>query len=317
MKLIGSYKIDSKWQDLLKNIIFSFLIAILVLFIGLTINFILVYNLPGDPVLGYLPLSYTQEQYDATEHMLGFDRPMIVQYFRFLSNLFSGKWGISSSINRGESVIDLLSERIPRNTTLLLPPILGLVIGITLGKIAFKFRKKWIDKLIQAFFIIGISIPIFFFGLILQYHFAYRWDLLPALGFQGIEYYILPGIALSVLIIALITMQMRSNLETESHEKTVISNTITTAMPFGLIIAFYFIIEIVFNQHGLSELFIRAILDNDFYVIKAILFLIIILFIIITFISNIIFSILKSTSFSTKKSYYIYSIRISFYYLNL
>lgn len=302
MKWIGSYKIDFKRQGLLKNIIFSFLISFLTLFIGLTISFIIVYNMPGDPVLAHLPMMYTQEQYYAMEHMLGFDRPMIVQYFRFISDLFSGKWFISTSTNKGQPVIDLLSERTPQNTALLLPTILGLVIGITLGKIAFKFRKRWIDKVIQSFFIIGISIPIFSFGLILQYHFAYRWDLLPGIGYKGIKYYILPGIALSVLIIALIAMKMRSSLETESHEKTVISNTITTGMPFGLIIAFYFIIEIVFNQHGISELFIRALVDSDFYVIKAILFIIIILFVVITFISNIIFSILKSTSFIKQNS---------------
>ena len=180
---------------------------------------------------------------------------------------------------------------------LLLPTILGLVLGIILGKIASLFRKKWIDKTIQVIFSLGISIPIFFLGMVFQYNFAYLGDL-PAVGYKSagfpdppfvsgsrlldslisgqsylfwdtVLHYLLPGFALTILITMLIARQTRVSVERRPGEKSIITNTMATGMIFGLIFAFYFLVEANFNLHGISELLIIVIVNGDYFLTRA------------------------------------------------
>ncbi|MHA1985480.1 MAG: ABC transporter permease subunit [Promethearchaeota archaeon] len=331
MRYIGSYSFEFRRQVFLRKIIFSFLIAIIALFIGLSITFLLVFILPGDPVLAYLPPSFTQPQYIAMYNLLGFNQPLYAQFFKFISDFFAGQWGISASISSGTPVLTLISERLPRMfELLLLPTIIGLVLGIMFGKIAIKFRKKWVDRIIQAIFAIGISIPILFLGLIFQYEYAYLGDL-PALGYKTASFpnppfvtgsrlidslisgqhylfwdtvlhYILPGIALTIFITLLITRQTRASADKMAEEKSATSNTMATGMIFGLIFASYLLIETVFNLHGISELFFIA-LTGDYFLTRAVVSVIVILFILITFISNLIHSIIKSLSITNQNSF--------------
>jgi len=282
-----------------------------------------------DAVLALLPLSYTQEQYDQIVHLLGFDQPLIIQYLRYISDLFTGKWGSSTY---GQPVLGLISERFPRMIDLLLlPTILGLGLGILFRVISIKFRKKWIDHLIQAPTAIGIATPIFSFGMVLQILFAFRWELLPVMGYKTaglgdppaitnfrildciiagewvllmdyILHLVLPVLALSIVIIALITIQVRSNIKKDPREASIISNTMMTGITFGLILTFYVLIEFTFNFDGISQLFISAMVRNDIIMLRAALFTIVVFFVVITFISNIIFSILKSLTVHQQNS---------------
>jgi len=327
MKFIRSYNIDFERHVLVKNLLFSFTIAIITLFIGITINFFVVYSLPGDPVMFLLPLNHTKEQYDAMAHLLGFDQPLAVQYFRFISDLFTGNWGPSSAISQGTPALNLIWERFPRTIEiLLLPTILGLVSGIILGKISTKFRKRWINYIIQIFIFIGISAPIFFLGMVFQYTFAYQLDWLPLGGFKTMKYgdptritgfrildalltgkiylaidtlmhYILPGLALTIVIIPLITIQAHSNMEKETREKSVISNTMLTGITIGLILLFTLLVENIFTMNGTSSLLISAVNERDFFLLKGIIFTFTILLVWTILISNIIYSIFKSLSF--------------------
>jgi len=331
MKFIRSYSVDFKRHVLVRNMLFSFAIAIITLFIGLTVNFFLIYAMPGDPVHSLLPHSYTHEQYIQMRHLLGFDQPMIVQYFRYLSDMFTGKWGYSSSLYRGMPVGDLIGPRFLRMIEiLLLPTILGLVIGIILAKISMISKRKWVGKVIQGYNVIFIAIPIFSLGMVFQY-FAYQGTLLPSMGYKTSTYptpplktgflildalldgklwlandiakhFILPVLALIIIIIPLITMQTRSAMEKKQHEKSVISNTTITALTLGLIFTFYILIDLTFWLQGLSNPFLYALQELDFFLLRGIIFLIICLLVVITFISNVVFSVFKSLTFTRQDS---------------
>ena len=101
-------------MSMIKYIIRRLIVMIPVLFGVLLITFILSRMMPGDPVTAHLPPIYTIDQYNAEMHRLGFDLPIWQQFFIYLGNLFTGNWGISVSINKGQEVWELIWERFPR-----------------------------------------------------------------------------------------------------------------------------------------------------------------------------------------------------------
>jgi ABC-type dipeptide/oligopeptide/nickel transport system permease component len=329
---LPSYKVEFNKRVLVKNIIFSFAIPIMILFIGLTINFFFIYyGMPGDPVIAYLPPMYTQEQYDAMYSALGFDQPIIAQYFRYLSEMFSGNWRISSSYIAGMPVWDIMAVRFPRMIELLLlPTILGLIIGIILGKISNVSKRKWVSKVIQGYTVAFLAIPIFSLGLFFQIS-AYQsgW---PVSGYKTMTYsdppfntgflildalladrkyladdiakhFVLPVLALILIIIPLITMMTRSTMAKKRQEKSIISNTSTTALSFGLIFTFYILIDSTFNLAGLATPFLYGVGSYDYYLLRGIIFSIICLLVVIIFISSVISSISKSLTFHRQDTF--------------
>jgi len=160
-----------------------------VLFLVLTLTFLLTKLMPGDPVQAMLPLNHTHAQYLQMEHMLGLDQPVIVQYFRYIADLFSGNWGESYTVNRGVPVWDLIWERFPRTIELTVFSLLiATFFGIKTGIISSKYRNKWQDTSFRGFALIGVSIPVYWLGMMLQYLFAYRLDWLPSGGFKNMKY---------------------------------------------------------------------------------------------------------------------------------
>jgi peptide/nickel transport system permease protein len=286
--------------------------------------------MPGDPVLAYLPPMFTQEQYDAMYRALGFDQPIIVQYFRYLSEMFTGNWRISSSFIMGMPVWDIMAVRFPRMIELLLlPTILGLAIGILLGKISTVSKRKWVSKVIQGYTVAFLAIPIFSLGIFFQIS-AYQsgW---PVWGYKTMTYsdppfktgflildalladrkdladdiakhFVLPVLALILIIIPLITMMARSHMAKKRHEKSTISNTTTTALTFGLIFTFYILIDATFGLAGLSSPFLEGI-RGDYYLLRGIIFLIICLLVVVTFISNIVFGVLQSLTVTRQEPF--------------
>ncbi|MFX1317091.1 MAG: ABC transporter permease [Promethearchaeota archaeon] len=309
-------------KKIYRNIFYSFFIAILILFVGLIISFVITKVIPVDPVEKLLPLNYTTEQYNRLYHQLGYDQPLIVQFFRYIKDLFTKNWGRSYSIEIGKDVLTLMKERFPRMIELLiLPIIVGLGVGILFGKIAIKYKDKWADKVIRMHAILGISVPVFWLGLLFQYIFAYQLDWLPAIGFKSIKdsyepitgfiildalidgnidlaidairHYILPISVLTIAISSLITLKTRSALEGKKTEKSIISNSLIIGESFGLIIMFYILIEINFGMKGIGEMLMDAIQEKDIFVLSGILFALITTLVIVIFIANIIFSLYK------------------------
>ncbi|MFX0043759.1 MAG: ABC transporter permease subunit, partial [Candidatus Hodarchaeota archaeon] len=183
-----------KTIKLYRNIIISFLIGISIFFIGSVLVFSIFHLLPGDPVIAYLAAqgiyNPSPELIAATRNALGFDDPLIMQYFRFLFDFFTRNWGESISIARGYEVLNLLKERVPITIDLLLIPlILGMgahiIMGIWLGRTSYKYRRRRVGNIIQILSNIFISIPIFIFGMLLQYFLAIKLDWFPATGYKN------------------------------------------------------------------------------------------------------------------------------------
>jgi len=330
-------------MSMLKYILRRLLVMIPVLFGVLLITFVLSRMMPGDPIKAHLPQLFTDAQYQAARHRLGFDRPLWEQFFIYIGNLFTGNWGYSVSINKGQAVWELIWQRFPRTIDIaLFSMIIASFIGIKTGVISATHRNKAKDTIVRGFALIGVSIPVFWLGLILQLTLAYRLGLFPAVGYKTLthgeppfitgfriidslvsgEWYIitdyiyhlaLPVLCLSFITLASITRQTRSSMlevlqqdyvrtarAKGCNEKDVINKhakknalipTFTViGLNVGALLGGAVLTETTFNLHGVGELLIRAIIDRDYYVINAIVFMITIVFIVVNLFTDLLYA---------------------------
>jgi ABC-type dipeptide/oligopeptide/nickel transport system permease component len=179
------------------NYIVKRLISLIPVLLGiLTITFFLSRLLPGDPALAYLFNAHdvlegvgTPEVYEQIRRQLWLDQPVILQYFKYIADLFTGNWGRSVAIRNGQEVWPLIMQRLPRTLdvaifSMIIASFLGVKAGITSGT----HRNKFKDTAIRGVALIGVSIPVFYLGILLQYIFGYRLDWFPTIGFKNMEY---------------------------------------------------------------------------------------------------------------------------------
>ncbi|MBD3214819.1 MAG: ABC transporter permease subunit [Candidatus Lokiarchaeota archaeon] len=214
---------------------------------AITITFLLSRLTDYNPAVAYMPQSFTSEQLYAMEEALGLHDPLIVQYFIFLGQVFAGDWGNSLQIAEGMPVWDLIWLKFPRTMEITIFAIIfSSIIGIKTGVISAKHRNKVKDTVVRGVALIGVSIPVFWLGILMQFFLSYQlgeisafsfptfgyksaWYLDPPLitGFRTIDslmsgnlllffdylyHLFLPVLALTMITIAGITRQARSSM---------------------------------------------------------------------------------------------------------
>jgi peptide/nickel transport system permease protein len=141
--------------------------------------------LPGSPAEALLGEHATPEAIASLRHQYGLDQPIYVQYWHYVETLASGNLGTSITTQR--TVVYELTQRFPATAELALAAMFfAIVVGIPLGFLAAKKYGSWIDHASLVGSLIGISIPIFFLGLILKYVFSVRLGWLPSIGREDI-----------------------------------------------------------------------------------------------------------------------------------
>ncbi|MFX0009331.1 MAG: ABC transporter permease [Candidatus Hermodarchaeota archaeon] len=182
-------------MSLIKYIIRRLLVAVPVIFGVMTLTFILSRFMPGDPVLAYLPEGKVNlDVYYATKEALGLNDPIIIQYLRYLGGLFTGNWGVSLSIAHGMPVWQLIMLKLPRTTDIaIFSMIIASVIGIKTGVISATHRNKARDTFLRGLTLLGVALPVFFLGMLLQYTLGYvvrinDVPIFPTTGFKTSTY---------------------------------------------------------------------------------------------------------------------------------
>lgn len=265
------------------------------------VSFALVKLTPGDPVQTFATPNMSANDVARIRHNMGLDRPIHIQYFYWLQNVFKGNMGYSFVNYR--PVLSQIIERLPATLGLMgMSLILAVLIGIPLGLISAFYRNKWIDYLLTIFSYTGISIPSFWFAMILIYIFSVKLHLLPSVGMHTvgvdsawdvIQHGIMPCIVLSFHNLAAITRYIRANTISQMKEnyvvtayslgaskqevlyKHVLKNTmlpIITILGMSLpeLVSGAFLTETVFGWPGMGQLGIRAIFGYDYPLIMAI-----------------------------------------------
>ena len=171
----------------MSNSLRNFLITRLLLTIPMvwfliTIVFVIMRVLPGDPIRSQLGPKATEAQVELIRIRMGLDKPLVVQYGEFLWDVVTLDFG--NALTQGERPIrDELGEKLPATIELTIPAIIFTAIfGILNGAVAAKNRKKAADYGLRLFSVIIYSIPIFFLGLIFQIIFSVRLGILPLYG---------------------------------------------------------------------------------------------------------------------------------------
>lgn len=182
-------------MSLLKYIIKRLLVAIPVLFGVLTLTFILSRFMPGDPVLAYMPEGHINwVVYEQIKESLGLNDPMIVQYFRYLGEILVGNWGLSLSIANRMPVWELIMQRLPRTADIaIFSMTIAAIIGIKTGIISATHRNKAGDTIARGVTLLGVALPVFFLGMLLQYTLGYTirindQAIFPTTGFKTATY---------------------------------------------------------------------------------------------------------------------------------
>ena len=295
------------------------LLLLIPIALGVTILVFLLMHLTGDPVKLMLGYRATPEQVEELRRELGLDKPIYLQYFLWVSNVIRGNLG--TSIVTREPVSKMIIERIPATLELTIPSlIISTLLAIFLGVIAALHRDSWIDQLTRIFALFGISMPYFWFGLILLLVFSYHLGWLPMYGragpiwtIEGLKHAILPVTVLSLSNLALLMRLTRSSM-VDVLGKEYIRTAVGKGLPRDVIVykhalrnalipvvtilalrlAYVFggavVTETVFAWPGMGRLIVDAIYQRDFPVVQGVALVFAVIVMLVNLMADIVYS---------------------------
>jgi len=193
------------------------LLLLIPIMLGLTVLvFLFIRLLPGDPAGAILGERATPEGIERVRTALGLDRPLIEQYWEYVSGLARLDLGTSFITNR--DVTDDFLQRFPATIELTAAAmVFALTLGIPLGMLTAKRRVSWIDSAGTVVSLIGISIPIFFLGLMLKFLFAIHWPILPDSGRIDLIEYVIPRVTNLMTVDALLAGEWGGFVDAVRH----------------------------------------------------------------------------------------------------
>ena len=285
-------------------IIRRLILAVIVLVLVSIFVFLAMRLLPGDPVLMFVSSSsiqnITDEQLEALRHEFGLDKTLPMQYLDWISGVLLGDFG-RSILNRSP-VTDEILKRLPITLYLgVVAFIVAVIVGIPAGVLCAVRRGTWLDNLITTLSNIGITIPVFWLGIILIYVFALYFEWLPVMGYTSpfedfwlsTKKIIMPVLCLALGPLAGNARQARSSMLEVIHkdyirtawskglkERTIIMKhalknglmpVITlSGIGIGTILGGSVLIEQVFNIPGMGRLAVTSVMNQDYPYVQAI-----------------------------------------------
>ena len=284
--------------------------------------FLLLRLTPGDPAAMIAGDYATEDQIAAIKENLGLDKPLIHQFFIWISNIANGDLGESYFFKK--QVTELIIARIEPTLSLSVVTIIfTILIAIPMGVIAAYKQGSWIDRVVMGFSVIGFSIPVFVIGFGLIYVFSLNLGWFPVQGYQRLEmgvfqwirHLILPALALSVIFVAFIARMTRTSVlevlgedyvrtaraKGQTETKVLLNHALrNAAVPIITVIGFAFAIliggvvvtESVFNIPGLGLLTVDAVLNRDFPTIQAVVLLFSFVYVLINLVIDICYTFL-------------------------
>lgn len=260
--------------------------------------FLLMKLIPGDPARVLLGPEARAEDVERLRSQLGLNKPILVQFGMYVKRIVSGDLG--KSLIYKQDVLSLILERFPTTFTLsVLALIFAVVLGIPFGILAATKQNSFVDLMITIIALIGISVPIFWVGMVLIIFFSLNLGWLPAVGLGDIKnglwdvisHLILPSFALGVLSIGTITRFTRSNmlevlrqdyirtarakglrarlvLFRHALRNTLVPVVTVIGLQLGNLLAGAVLTETIFALPGLGKLMVDAIFRRDFLLVQ-------------------------------------------------
>ncbi|MDZ4356046.1 MAG: ABC transporter permease [Variovorax sp.] len=310
------------WVHLLRRLGQSVLVLLAVSFVSF-----LVFRHIGDPTISLLGEDATIEERATLTAELGFDRPVPVQYLRYVGHALQGDLGVSYRLKR--PVVALIAERLPATLELaLVAAVLAVAGGVALGVYTAIRRDSVASRAVMAVSLVGVSLPTFLIGIGLIYLFAVELRWLPSFGrgdtvqlggwstglltASGWASLLMPALTLGLYKLTLIMRLVRAEMlevlradyirfgrarglrERDLNYGHALRNTLIpvitiTGLQIGSLVAFAIVTETVFQWPGVGLLFITSIQGVDVPVVAAYLLLIALLYVAINFIVDLLY----------------------------
>lgn len=279
--------------------------------------------IPGDPIIQMLGPEYTPEAADALRHKLGLDEPVPIQYVRWMGDALRGDFG--SSITGAESVSGAILSGLPKTMSIaLLSFVIATAIAVPAGVLAALKRNSAADFAVSLFAFLGVSMPSFWFGIILILVFAVNLGWLPSLGYASIsddglvewfKHLVLPSLAIGASYAAILMRFVRAGLleamssdyirtaraKGLTNKRVVIAHGLRNSLipvvtvagiQVALLLSGTVVIETVFAIRGIGRLLVGAIFDKDFPMVQGTILVVAVIFVFANLIVDILYTVL-------------------------
>jgi peptide/nickel transport system permease protein len=298
---------------MLRYILKRLAMLIPVLFGVTTVSFSLLQIVPGDPAVLLAGEDANPDFIEAVRKEYGFDQPLYVQYFRFIAHAVQGDFGVS--IRNREPVIKLLMQRFAFTVQLsFLSILIAAFIGLIAGVISATRQYSIFDNLSMVGALFGISMPIFWLGLLLMLVFSVYLGWFPAGGSGGLKHLVLPAIALgaaSAAVIARMTRASMLEVVRQDYIRTARANglkewvviykhalknamipVITVfGLEFGYMLGGAVLTETVFSLPGVGRLMVEGIFQRDYAVVQGSMILVAATFVLVNLLTDVAYAL--------------------------
>jgi peptide/nickel transport system permease protein len=307
------------WGYILRRLLFG-----IPTLLGVTIIvFSLLHLSPGDPVSAMVPSDAPLELVLMIKQQMGLDKPLPVQYWRWLTRVVQGDLGNSLATRR--PVLGEIRGALGNTFVLAISAaIVGFTLGVGLGTIAAFFQGRWLDKVASATAISGVSLPHYWVGIVLIIIFSVELNWLPAMGMQEtqgqtsflslVRHMILPTIALSLIPMGVVMRMVRTSILEILNQEFVLtlrakglwSHTITRhvmknsappvltlmGLQFGYLLGGSVLVETVFSWPGSGFLLNLAIFQRDIPMLQGVILILASFFVLLNLLVDILHSLI-------------------------
>lgn len=300
------------------------LTGVALIFVVLTLIFVALHSVPGDPAMQLLAgdgADVSPEALAAAREQLGLDQALPVQYWNYLTNILTLNLG--ESFRDGSPVAQTILERLPNTLELvLLAVVIALAVGVPVGSLAARKGGAW-DAGIAVATSIGTSVPVYVLGAVFVFVFSLTLKWFPAGGYVSLAEdpldhiwrILLPSLALAIGISSVIARMTRSsvleNLEQDwvrtarswgigaerVFRRHALRNSLTpvatvTALQIGTLLGSTVLVERVFNWPGISALLVDSVTNRDYPMVQGIVIILSAIFIFINILVDVLYGYL-------------------------
>ncbi len=275
---------------LFRSVLIRLLYTVPVLWLVVSVVFLLIHLVPGDPIQQMLGEGAAAADLDAARHAYGLDKPLGTQYLNYWKGVLHGDLGLSIRFN--QDVGKIIAERYPYTLKLTLASMLvAIALAIPAGVRSARRRNRWDDRVLGFISLLGLSFPNFALGPILILFFAIYLGWLPVSGSGSLAHFVLPAITMGGALAAILTRMVRTAMLEELGqdyirtarakglpERTVVyKHALRNAMipvltviglQFGAMLAGAVVTETIFSGPGVGRLLVQAISNRDYYLVQ-------------------------------------------------
>jgi ABC-type dipeptide/oligopeptide/nickel transport system permease component len=290
-----------------------FLMLIPVLLGVSLVAFCIIQLSPGDPAQVMAGIEASEADIEMIREKFGLNKPLPVQYWAFIKGLFSGNL---VSLRYEAPAMEIILPHL-RNTLALaaMSIILAVLIGIVTGVCSAVMRKTWVDYIATVLALFGVSMPVFWWGLLLMLLFSVKLAWLPSGGMGTFAHLILPSIALGTSSAGIIARMTRSSMldvlkqdyittatakglarrvvvGRHALRNALIPTVTVIGLQFGQLLAGAVLTETVFSWPGVGRLLVTSILSRDFPMVQATLVIVATLFVFVNLAVDMLYAVL-------------------------